>query len=158
MRDKERKREIESLLGGIEDERFALLVNLGKKITDWSNDELKRSGNRNGEAMDTDDIDENIGVRVMIGDEDDEEEDEEVYEVNDGDREDEEDDQAEDSKHQIISGKGISEESAVESKSKSLQPHQIDAFWLQRKLSTVYDDPTQAQTKVKEVCWVWDSG
>jgi hypothetical protein len=25
-------------------------------------------------------------------------------------------------------------------------------------LSTVYDDPTQAQTKVKEVCWVWDSG
>jgi pre-mRNA-splicing helicase BRR2 len=39
----------------------------------------------------------------------------------------------------------------TDSKSKCLQPHQIDAFWLQRKLSTVYDDPTQAQTKVKEV-------
>ncbi len=36
-------------------------------------------------------------------------------------------------------------------KSKGLTPHQIDAFWLQRKLSKVYDDPAQAQTKVKEV-------
>ena len=36
-------------------------------------------------------------------------------------------------------------------KSSILKPHQIDAFWLQRKLSKVYDDPTQAQTKVKEV-------
>ena len=36
-------------------------------------------------------------------------------------------------------------------KTKALTPHQIDAFWLQRKLSKVYDDPTQAQTKVKEV-------
>ena len=36
-------------------------------------------------------------------------------------------------------------------KEKALQSHQIDAFWLQRKLSKVYDDPTQAQTKVKEV-------
>ena len=36
-------------------------------------------------------------------------------------------------------------------KAKGLTPHQIDAFWLQRKLSKVYDDPAQAQTKVKEV-------
>lgn len=35
--------------------------------------------------------------------------------------------------------------------SKSLQPYEIDAFWLQRKLSKIYEDPTQAQTKVKEI-------
>lgn len=36
--DKERQKEIISLLGPTPDERFALLVNLGKKITDYSVD------------------------------------------------------------------------------------------------------------------------
>lgn len=43
MKDKERKREVEGLLGGLADERFALLVNLGKKISDWGQDEKKES-------------------------------------------------------------------------------------------------------------------
>ena len=38
IQDKERHREITSLLGSMPDERFALLVNLGKKITDYSVD------------------------------------------------------------------------------------------------------------------------
>lgn len=45
LRDKERKKEIEGLLDKIPDERFALLVNLGKKITDWgSQDDKGQSG------------------------------------------------------------------------------------------------------------------
>ena len=36
--DKERQKEIISLLGPTPDERYALLVNLGKKITDYSVD------------------------------------------------------------------------------------------------------------------------
>jgi pre-mRNA-splicing helicase BRR2 len=32
-----------------------------------------------------------------------------------------------------------------------LHPRQIDAFWLQRNLSKVYDDPTVAQTKAQEI-------
>ena len=43
MKDKERKKEVEGLLGSLADERFALLVNLGKKITDWGQDEKKES-------------------------------------------------------------------------------------------------------------------
>lgn len=39
MKDKEKKKEVENLLGELADERFALLVNLGKKITDWSQEE-----------------------------------------------------------------------------------------------------------------------
>lgn len=106
LRDKERKREIESLLGQVEDERFAVLVNLGKKITDWSSEELSRQAARSGQAMDTDDIDENVGVRVMIGDEDEDEEDDERYEVNDEERDDEQDEDELDQDaraHQIIS-------------------------------------------------------
>lgn len=39
LKDKEKKRETETLLGGLAEERFALLVNLGKKITDYGVDE-----------------------------------------------------------------------------------------------------------------------
>lgn len=41
LRDKERKKEIEGLLGSVAEERFALFVNLGKKITDWGAHEEK---------------------------------------------------------------------------------------------------------------------
>jgi hypothetical protein len=34
LKDRERHRDAEVLLGGLTDERYALLVNLGKKITD----------------------------------------------------------------------------------------------------------------------------
>lgn len=35
LKEKEKKKETEALLGRLADERFALLVNLGKKITDF---------------------------------------------------------------------------------------------------------------------------
>ena len=44
LKDKDRKREVENLLGGLADERFALVVNLGKKITDWGSDEKMQTG------------------------------------------------------------------------------------------------------------------
>ena len=45
MKDKEKKKETEALLGtSLPDERFALLVNLGKKITDWGADEKMQTG------------------------------------------------------------------------------------------------------------------
>lgn len=39
LKDREKKIETESLLGGLTEERFALLVNLGKKITDFGSEE-----------------------------------------------------------------------------------------------------------------------
>lgn len=44
MKDKERKKEVEGLLSGMPEERFALLVNLGKKITDWGTEEKMQTG------------------------------------------------------------------------------------------------------------------
>lgn len=38
MRDKERRREVEQLLGPSDDTRYHVLVNLGKKITDYGGD------------------------------------------------------------------------------------------------------------------------
>lgn len=44
MREKEKKKEVEGLLGPMAEERFALLVNLGKKITDWVQEEKMQLG------------------------------------------------------------------------------------------------------------------
>ena len=38
LKDRDRKREIDAFLGAVTDERFALLVNLGKKITDFGSE------------------------------------------------------------------------------------------------------------------------
>ena len=43
-KDREKRREVEVLLGGLAEERYALLVNLGKKITDWGSDEKMQTG------------------------------------------------------------------------------------------------------------------
>jgi pre-mRNA-splicing helicase BRR2 len=173
LRDRERKREIESLLGSLNDERFALIVNLGKKITDWSNEQAANGNDRNtggGGHEEEDEIDETIGVKVMIGDEeDDEDNDNDMYEINEDEGNEDEDDDNDQidstEKDGIIQGKtkltkeDPSQKSKLNNKtSNSLQSHQIDAFWLQRKLSIVFNDPNQAQTKVKEVLDILKQG
>ena len=63
MREKERKREVESLLGSLAEERYALLVNLGKKISDWHTEE----------KMQTDENpDETYGINVQFEESDEE--------------------------------------------------------------------------------------
>lgn len=47
LKEREKKRETETLLGSLADERFALLVNLGKKITDFGAEEkTQTTGNQ----------------------------------------------------------------------------------------------------------------
>lgn len=85
LKDRERKREIDNLLGSVTDERFALLVNLGKKITDYGSD----SGNANGAGDGGDQLDETYGINVQF-EESEDESDEDVYgEIRDEDGEDE---------------------------------------------------------------------
>ena len=43
-KEKERRKEVESLLGSLPDERFALLVNLTRKITDFQSDKFALNG------------------------------------------------------------------------------------------------------------------
>mgnify|MGYP001552522553 CR=1 FL=1 len=48
LKDKERKIQVEELLGSLQEERFAVMVNLGKKITDWGADEKMKTGINDG--------------------------------------------------------------------------------------------------------------
>lgn len=52
MRDKERRREVEQLLGPADDTRYHVLVNLGKKISDYGGDkDLQNMGKYTGSNM-----------------------------------------------------------------------------------------------------------
>lgn len=99
LKDKEKKSDTESLLGSLADERFALLVNLGKKITDFGTDEKGIANTGSFEIIYLinkyiaiswyfnieDNIDETYGINVQF-EESEEEDDEDVYgEIREGD-------------------------------------------------------------------------
>ncbi|ORX48547.1 Sec63-domain-containing protein [Hesseltinella vesiculosa] len=165
MKDFDKKREIESVIGPIESERFAQLVNLSKKITDYSND---------GSAMDVDgkdEMDDELGVAVVFDDEEDEEDQDDQYEVREEDEEEDEDQDApmapaeeqpageeedlstddEEGFKTVLPGQRKKKKTAgASAKSQSpdeVAPHDIDAFWLQRHIASHYSDPHEAQDK-----------
>lgn len=98
LKEKEKKKETESLLGGLAEERFALLVNLGKKITDFGAKEEIHIAGKCGTVLiiysaylqvliiilssllfTEENIDEAYGINVQFGESDDEEDNENTY-------------------------------------------------------------------------------
>ncbi|XP_076308174.1 U5 small nuclear ribonucleoprotein l(3)72Ab isoform X1 [Tachypleus tridentatus] len=142
MKDKERRRETESLLGSLAEERYAVLVNLCKKITDYGRDEKSQAIEEN--------IDETYGVNVQF-EESDDEDDEMCGEIREDDSNDEnEGEEATVDSRLQATNLGVGQESGSKG-TKPLHPREIDAYWLQRKLSKFYDDPVVAQTRAGEV-------
>uniref|UniRef100_A0A3Q2ZMJ6 U5 small nuclear ribonucleoprotein 200 kDa helicase n=1 Tax=Kryptolebias marmoratus TaxID=37003 RepID=A0A3Q2ZMJ6_KRYMA len=142
MRDKERRREVEQLLGPSDDTRYHVLVNLGKKITDYG-------GDKDLQNMD-DNIDETYGVNVQF-ESDEEEGDEDTF----GEVRDEHSDEDSEGEEAVVSTTltaNLGETGDVMTvKKKDLHPRDIDAFWLQRQLSRFYDDAIVSQKKADEV-------
>ncbi|XP_045541112.1 putative U5 small nuclear ribonucleoprotein 200 kDa helicase [Papilio machaon] len=153
LKDPERKKEIEALIGALADERFALLVNLGKKITDFN--VTSAEGNT--------EIDETYGINVQF-EESSEEDDEDAYgEVRDDDKEEgegtdneqgkessaEDDSDTEGKKNSIHAN--LSEEQTQKRRDATLHPMDIDAYWLQRRLSRHFPDAMLSQAKSSEV-------
>ena len=75
MQDPERKREVVGLLGEISDERFADLVELGKRMTDFSTEPTTE------DAAAGDVLDDDIGVAVEFEGEDEDDDDDAVDEI-----------------------------------------------------------------------------
>ncbi|XP_075988982.1 U5 small nuclear ribonucleoprotein l(3)72Ab [Anticarsia gemmatalis] len=155
LKDPEKKKEIEMLLGPVADERFALLVNLGKKITDFN---IGSSAEGNTE------IDETYGINVQF-EESSEEDDEDAYgEVREEDKEEgeegsdnekekdssaDEDSDSEGKKNAIHAN--LTEEQSQKRHATTLHPMDIDAYWLQRRLSRHFPDAMVSQAKSSEV-------
>ncbi|VDP92409.1 unnamed protein product [Echinostoma caproni] len=140
MKDKERRKETEALLGPLADERYNIIVNLCKKITDWKEEETTAAA---------DNIDETYGVNVQF-EESDQEDEEDVY----GEVKEDEDDEEQEGEEAVVEltlqSRADDPNKALRHSSEILNPRDIDAFWLQRNLAKHCKDPMVAQAKAKE--------
>ncbi|KAI9311054.1 Sec63 Brl domain-containing protein [Dichotomocladium elegans] len=174
LKDFDKKRMIESVIGNVESDKFAQLVNLSKKITDYQAEGEAMEIDGNGEKIG--DIDDEVGVAVVFDEDEDEEEEDDQFEVRDEEEEEEPqpedaqtvsvgqrnrymDEEAEESPDEEegfktvlpgSDGSGKTKKSASAKKTDSVSPHDIDAFWLQRQIAVHYPDPHTAQEKTQK--------
>lgn len=160
LKDMDKKKEIDDIIGStLNPKQFNELVNLGKKITDYDaqdDDEDVDMGDANGDDAE---IDERQGVAVAF--DEDEDEDEIIHEVRDESSEDEEEDEADDPStskpaedgavgEEMILDSGPSASKGKDEEKKTVPARDIDAFWLQRQIGTLYPDAHEQATKTKD--------
>ena len=158
LKDFDKQKEIESLVGALSTEGFSQLVALSKKITDYGEEEITED--KEAEAKEGA-IDDDVGVAVVFEDEDEEEEEEEegfeIRDESDG-SEDEVDPTADvedvptgdigsDNEENIIIGDGPSKSTTASANSDFVAAHEIDGFWLQRLIAQSLPDPQEASEK-----------
>ncbi|KJA17891.1 hypothetical protein HYPSUDRAFT_205863 [Hypholoma sublateritium FD-334 SS-4] len=162
MKDFDKKKEIEEVVGSISNEQFAQLVNLSKKITDYNADD-EDMADPDQERKDAE-IDEEGGVAVVFDEEEQDEEDEEGFEIReDSDDEEEEENQEEeveapeDQDEDLVIGGESSKDPKVKAEKDIVSPHAIDGFWVQRQISEIYQDPVTAADKAASVLTILGS-
>lgn len=173
LKDLDKKREIDSLVStSVPADTFAQLVSLGKKITDYGDDDDAAKGGDGDTAMDESKIDDDVGVAVVFDeDEDDEDEDGAGFEIRDSDDDDDEEDEMatgnaqeddemvtgadfkddEDADENLVIGANGSKTTTSQSTSTSgnVPAREIDGFWLQRLVAQSYPDPLEAAEKTQ---------
>ncbi|KIM78188.1 hypothetical protein PILCRDRAFT_824660 [Piloderma croceum F 1598] len=160
MKDFDKKKEIQEVIGSISNETFSQLVNLSKKITDYgAEDDVEVDPDI--ERKDAE-IDDEVGVAVVFDEEEQEEEDDEGFEIRE-ESDDDENEEAEDQQSAPEDGDEGDEELVIGGESSGrakgklkadkdvVSPHQIDGFWVQRQISEVYPDPVTAADKTSSV-------
>ncbi|ODN91338.1 pre-mRNA-splicing helicase BRR2 [Cryptococcus wingfieldii CBS 7118] len=143
LKEFDKRKDVESVLGKLDEPIWAQLVSLSKKITDYVEEDEQERDERQ-QAVDQE------GVAVLFEDEDEDEE--QDFEAGGGDQDDEseEDDEEEESDAEPIEAAGddtltVGTRPTKKTKpSDTLHPRQIDAHWLQRLISTSYPDPVQS--------------
>ncbi|KAG8632236.1 DExH-box ATP-dependent RNA helicase DExH12 [Manihot esculenta] len=155
----DKKKEIEKLLNPIPNHVFDQLVSIGRLITDFQD-----GGDAAGPAVANGDdaLDDDVGVAVEF-DEDNEDDEEESDLDAVPDEEEEEDDVAEPNGSGAMQmGGGIDDEDMQDAnEGMGLNVQDIDAYWLQRKISQAYEqqiDPQQCQKLAEEVLKILAEG
>ena len=156
MKDFDKKKEVEEVLGPVTGETFSQLINLSKKITDYGAED-ETMADPDMERKDAE-IDDEVGVAVVFDEEEQESDEEEGYEIRDESDDDEEgvegskDAEAaaaegeEEGEDALVIGGASSSKAGAKAKADKdiVSPHSIDAFWVQRLVGEVYTDPQTA--------------
>lgn len=165
MKDFDKKKEVEDILGPITNDTFSQLVNLSKKITDYGADD-EMAVDPDMERKDAE-IDDEVGVAVIIDEEEPEDDEDEGFEIREESDEENEDDVAEDDvpspedggEEGLTIGGGSSgrRKTRTEVDKDIVSPHTVDGFWVQRQIAEVYSDPTTSTEKTSQVMTVLGS-
>ncbi|KAI8851535.1 Sec63 Brl domain-containing protein [Chytridium lagenaria] len=173
-KDFDRKREVEEIINfKLASEKFNQLVNLGKRITDFRQEDVEGVEIDDGSAaVRKEDMDEEYGVAVVFDEEEEEEgSDDDEYEVREDDVQDEDEmygqeastgnvlktgEEAEDDEDKDVGDDDFTTVVAQGGKDRNggggvqtgqVNPHDVDSFWLQRQIASCYPDPHVTQTK-----------
>ncbi|KAJ7709781.1 Sec63 Brl domain-containing protein [Mycena rosella] len=156
MKDFDKKRDIETVIGSVSNEQFSQLINLSKKITDYGAED-ETMADPDMERQDAE-IDDEVGVAVVFDEEEQDDEDEERFEIGeDSDDDEKEPDDAapeggvEDGGEELVIGGDGSQEKKTKVDKDIVSPHAIDGFWVQRQISEIYPDPVTAADKAASV-------
>lgn len=158
VKNPDKKKEIDTLLNPIPNHIFDQLVSIGKLITDYHD-----GGDAGGSAAaDGDDaLDDNVGVAVEF-EENEEEEEESDLDMVPEDEEEEDDVMEGHGAGAMQMGGGIDDDDMQDAnEGMTLNVQDIDAYWLQRKISQAYEqqiDPQQSQKLAEEVLKILAEG
>ncbi|KAL1719126.1 Sec63 Brl domain-containing protein [Schizophyllum commune] len=156
VKDFDKKKEIEEVVGPLSSEQFSQLLSLSKKITDYG-DEDETMADPDAEKKETE-IDDDVGVAVVFDEEEQDEEEDEGFEIGEESDEEEEEEDAEapaegaegEDEALVIGGEGSKTKKDKADKD-IVAPHEIDGFWVQRQISEAYPDPVTAADKASAV-------
>lgn len=177
MKDYDKKKEIDDLLGvTMGSKEFNELVNLSKKITDYDQEVDENPENDGAGPADGAELDERQGVAVEFDDDDDDDDEDraQTFEVRDGEASsDDEDDEnpevperavsvatggngmaSEDEEGEGMVLNGVSDQGVTKkgqkTRRKEILSRDIDAYWLQRQVGSVYSDAHDQQQKTQQ--------
>ncbi|KAF2397611.1 putative pre-mRNA splicing helicase [Trichodelitschia bisporula] len=170
LKDFDKKKEVDDILGvTMSSKEFNELVNLGKKITDYDAQDEDEHMADAGEGADGE-VDDRQGVAVVFDEDEDDEAAGQTFEIRDeGDTSDEElEDEEEqpvedgditagnetgpelDADGELIIRTGVDDVAKKQKGESIIQAYDIDAFWLQRQIGRIYEDPHTQQEKTKD--------
>jgi len=161
MKDFDKKKEVEEVLGPVTGETFSQLINLSKKITDYGAED-ETMADPDMERKDAE-IDDEVGVAVVFDEEEQESDEEEGFEIRDesddeeeggeGDKDGAADEGEDEGGDALVIGGASSSKAGGKAKADKdiVSPHSIDAFWVQRMVGEVYPDPQTASDKTAAV-------
>ncbi|KAI0938351.1 hypothetical protein AcW1_001903 [Taiwanofungus camphoratus] len=157
LKDFDKKKEVQEVVGPISNESFAQLLNLSKKITDYGAED-ETMVDPDMERKDAE-IDDETGVAVVFDEEEEEEEEEEGYEIRDESDEENEEEAVgeappkslEGDDELVIGNSSAAQQGRTHIDRDIVSPHSIDGFWVQRQISEVYSDPVTAADKAASV-------
>ncbi|XP_009787289.1 DExH-box ATP-dependent RNA helicase DExH12-like [Nicotiana tabacum] len=160
FKNPDKKKEIEKLLNPISNQVFDQLVSIGRLITDYQGDGDAAAVTGAGDGDEA--LDDDVGVAVEFEENEEEDDEESDLDVVPDDEEDDDDVLEASGSGAMQMGGGIDDDEMREAdEGMALNVQDMDAYWLQRKISQAYEqqiDPQQSQKLAEEVLKILAEG